>query len=197
MIGSLILIISVIYSAILCQRNLSDQFRDAKISFVTSAGIWLASRVYSSTELPYNEIVGDISLMVTYSIILVALLMIIRKLKPTVFRYPYAAVFMPLIIPFSYYLIYQTSLMRETIIHSVSGMIILVVLFLSTGYKTEKITLISTVAGAVLLTSSIAALVFLDDDQYIHTFWYLITSTGVAVGAYGFVSTFNNKIIDI
>lgn len=87
--------------------------------------------------------------------------------------------------------------MRETIIHSVSGMIILVVLFLSTGYKTEKITLISTVAGAVLLTSSIAALVFLDDDQYIHTFWYLITSTGVAVGAYGFVSTFNNKIIDI
>jgi len=188
------LILSVSYSAILCHRYISEQFRDARISLVTAAGIWLVSRIYSSTQLPLSNIVNDVSLIITYSVILVALLMIIRELKPAVFRYPYAAVFMPLIIPVSYYFIYQTSLMRETIIHSVTGMIILISLFLNIGYRTGKKSLISIITGATLLAASISVSVFLDDDQYIHLLWYLVTSVGIAVTAYGFVYTFNKNI---
>ena len=134
------------------------------------------------------------SLVLTYSIILAAFLMMIRELKPEVFRYPYFIVLMPLIIPVSYYLIYQTSLMRDIIIHSVSGMIVLVSLILSVSYRSSKKPLISIGLGSFLLLTSILLLILLEEDQYFHLLWYLTTSTGIAVTAYGFINTFNENI---
>lgn len=193
MIGPLILLLSVSYGAFLCHRYLSSQFSDARISLVTAAGIWFLSVIYSSTELPLNQMVADISLMVTYSVILMALLMMIREMKPSVFRYPYVAVFMPLIIPVSYYLVYQASLMKGAIIYSVSGMIVMVSLFLSVSYSSNKKLMILNIAGAVLLAVSISISALIDEDQYIYRYWYLVTSIGLAVTAYGFVFTFNKK----
>ncbi len=137
--------------------------------------------------------VADISLMVTYSVILMALLMMIREMKPSVFRYPYVAVFMPLIIPVSYYLVYQASLMKGAIIYSVSGMIVMVSLFLSVSYSSNKKLMILNIAGAALLAVSISISALIDEDQYIYRYWYLVTSIGLAVTAYGFVFTFNKK----
>jgi len=120
--------------------------------------------------------------------------MMIRKLKPEIFRYPYITVFMPVVIPFSYYLIYQTSLMKDTIVHSVSAMIVLVSLIITIGYKKRKKPLISMIAGSLLLAASLSVSFFLDEDQYIHLLWYLITSVGIAVTSYGFIFTFNRYI---
>ena len=194
MIGSLLLISSVIFGAILCHKNMADQFRDARIALVTAGCFWLIAKTYTSTGLPFSEIIAEMSLIITFSVILVSLLMMIRKLKPEIFRYPYAMVFMPVVIPFSYYLIYQTSLMKDTILHSVSAMILLVLLVISTGYRKNKKPFISVIAGTVLLAGSLSVSFFLDEDQYIHLLWYLITSAGIAITTYGFIFTFNQKI---
>lgn len=194
MIGSLILILSVSYAAVVCHKSISDQFKDARITLVVSAGMWLASEIYSSFSFAFSEAVADISLIVTYSVILVAFLMLIRELKPAVFRYPYFAVFMPLIMPVSYYLIYQTSMMREIIVHSISGMIVMISLLLSISYRTDSKSLISAISGSLLLTASILVSFILDDDKYIHLIWYVVSGTGLSVAAYGFVNTFNNNV---
>lgn len=120
--------------------------------------------------------------------------MMIRDLKPEIFRYPYVAVFMPVIIPFSYYLIYQTSLIRDTIIHAVSVMIVLVVFIISVGYRKNKKQFISIITGSILLVSAISVSYFVDEEQYTHFLWYLITSAGIVVTVYGFIFTFNNNL---
>lgn len=120
--------------------------------------------------------------------------MIIRGLKPEIFRYPYITVFMPLVIPVSYYLIYQTSLIRDTMLHSVLGTIVLVTMIITISYKNKVKPFISTIVGGILLATSIAVNVFLETDQYIHFVWYLITSVGIALVSYGFIFTFNRNI---
>jgi len=194
LVGPLLLILSVGFGAILCHKNIVDQFRDARIALVASACFWLTAKIYTSTGFPLSKFIAEISLIITFSGILVALLMMIRKLKPEIFRYPYVTVFMPVVIPFSYYLIYQTSLMKDTIVHSVSAMIVLVSLIITIGYKKRKKPLISMIAGSLLLAASLSVSFFLDEDQYIHLLWYLITSVGIAVTSYGFIFTFNRYI---
>lgn len=173
---------------------MADQFRDARITLVTAACFWLIAKIYTSTGFPLSEIIAEMSLIITFSVILVSLLMMIRELKPEIFRYPYVIVFMPAVIPFSYYLIYQTSLMKDTIVHSVSAMIVLVLLVISTGYRKNKKPFISMIAGTVLLAGSLSVSFLLDEDQFIHLLWYIITSAGIAVTAYGFIFTFNRQI---
>jgi len=154
----------------------------------------LTATIYISTGFSLAEIIAEMSLIITFSGVLVALLMMIRKLKPEIFRYPYVTVFMPVVIPFSYYLIYQTSLMKETIVHSVSAMIILVSLIIGIGYKKDKKPFISILIGTLLLTASTSVSFFLDENQYINLLWYLITSIGIISTSYGFIFTFNRQI---
>ena len=192
--GHLLLITSVVFAVFLCQKKLADQFKDSRITLVMAASFWLIAKIYSSIGFPLSEVISDISLIITHSVILVSLLMMIRELKPEIFRYPYITVFMPAIIPFSYYLIYETSLMKDTIVHSVSVMIVLVTLILSFGYRKHQKPFISILVGALLLITSILVSSIFNEEQYIDILWYLATSIGIAATAYGFTYTFNNNI---
>ncbi len=194
MVGYLLLVASIGLSAVICHKKLSNQFKDARITFTASAVVWILSAIYASLSFPFSDIVESVSPIIAFSLILVALLMMIRHLKPGIFRYPYITVFMPVVIPFSYYLTYQTSLMKDTILHSVSAMIVVVSLILSLGYKDEIKPFLSIIAGTVLLSVSISGSFFLDEDQYVQLLWYFITSVGITISTYGFVFTFNRNI---
>lgn len=191
--GSILLILVVGYGAILCYRNLADQFRDVRITLLISAIFWIVAKIYAESGLLLSETIESFSTIIAYSVILVALLMMIRQLKPDIFRYPYLAVFMPLAIPFSYYITYQISLMRDTILHSVSGMTVLVILIISVGYRDRLKPFLSILAGSFLLAISITGSFFLDEDQYNELLWYAISSIGIAFSAYGFIFTFNQN----
>lgn len=188
------LILSVVISVYLCHINLSDQFKDTKYTLVSAGVFWITASLYSALMLPFSSIVRDLSLIITSSLILIGLLMIIRELKPEIFRYPYLAVFMPVVIPVSYYLIYQTSMIRVTIVHSVLVLIILVTLIISIGYRTNIKQLLAVISGGLLLGLSVIVSFFFDEQQYISLLWYLITGIGIILTSYGFLITFNRKI---
>lgn len=195
MFGQILLLLVVIYCTHSFRKTFPDKYEDVKHSISISAGIWLIGQVYYSIGFSFESFIRNVSTTTSLSILLVAFLMLIRELKPHLFRYPYFTVFIPIIIPFTYIFVYDIPVIRNTILYSIAIIAITVQLLLVIGYRGVYSAFSKGVVGSIFLFLGYMYMMFSETFIYYEFIWHIIVSIGVFLSINSITDTFNqNKI---
>ena len=139
MAGLLVILTSLVIGVYLTKKFFDDTHnKDVVHTLYTAIGLGSAGVIYHLFYLPFSEFIYLISSITSISVLLVALLMFIRKLKPELFQYPYFMVFTPLILPLSYILIYDVVILRDILFTVVGIVPMLAATLLIDSYKKKE-----------------------------------------------------------
>lgn len=190
--GQLLLFLATVYSLYLFIRVLPAQNRDLKIISVITFIIWLLSQVIYSGEMNfYEDIHHDFIQITIISLILSAELILVRLMRPDVFRYPYFLVFTPLLIPASFILIINTYMIKDIVFMTTQGIAILVYLLLT--FEKQEVNLFSkkAIIGIVLLLIAYLTYWFIQTIQPLNS---IVWESMLAVGAVLIVHSLVNSL---
>lgn len=193
MAGQILLLLTVLCCLYVFKKRFPDNFKDVKISIYLSAVIWVVGFMYFSAGLPHNTLISDISKISSLSFLLIAILMLIRELKPHMFRYPYLVVFIPILVPVSYLLVYQTNVIRYTILYSVTGIIIFVNLLFIIVYRNKITSAFTGIVGIILLSGALFYTIFLEYFIFYEFLFLSVISMGMIATVYSVSEALRNN----
>ena len=150
--GQLIIFLTTVICLYLLIRELSGKFKDVKIVTSLALFIWLLSQVVYTGEFNfYEDIYHDFNNIITISLILSAELMIVRVMRPALFRYPYFLVYTPFLIPVSFILIINTYLIKDLVFMITQGIALFVYLLFMLDKSEIRLINIQSIIGVLLL----------------------------------------------
>lgn len=194
--GQLFLFISSVYCLFLVISKVSSKNSDIKSVLIFAISIWIIGQFFISGEtIHIDNIIAQILHILNISIVLTALLIIVRSLRPAIFRYPYFLVYSPLLVPLFYILIIDTYLIKTIILMTTQGIAMLVYLLLLTedhaiAHK-KRFGFISVI---MILMSYLSYWFLLDIHPLIETFWQLSLSAGIVITIYTFSKTKEHQL---
>ncbi len=160
---------------------------DIKYITITAIALWFLQGIISEFEVPLIGFISEILLVVIISIVLTGLLMIVRLMRPIVYRYPYIVVFMPFLIPVSYLLVIDVPAMKQIIMMTSQGVAMVVALMLSVSYWDQlKKGLIFTTGFIALILGYLIYWIFLDYGIAFGSIWQLLFAVGMICIIYSF-----------
>jgi hypothetical protein len=192
--GQIISFISASVCIYLVLSQYPNQNRDINYTAVTALLLWLLAGLLAPLELFWLELISQIILIISNSLVLVVLLMIIRFLRPIVFQYPYIVVFVPLLIPVSYLVLMGVEAMQQIIIMITQGAGLLVAALLTGGHwnAVQK----KTQAAAGFIGIGFAYLIYWVFPGFANLtgdLWLIILSLGMISFIYSFSDVIENK----
>lgn len=194
--GQLFLFLATVYSLYLIIKHVPEHYKDIKIITVTALLIWLFSQIIYTGEFNlFEKIYHDFNQIVIISLILSTELIIVRIMRPGVFRYPYFLVFTPLLIPVSFILIINTYMIRDIVFMTTQG-IALVAYFLLMLEK-EELSLLTkkSVTGIILLLLAYTTYWFIQNYIPLNSIlWESMTAAGTVLIIQSFVKKLKTKI---
>lgn len=178
-------------AAILClyfvYKHLTDRVKSVK--YVSSAAllIWILMHIFYGIDLPHHQNILDMIHITGLALVLVTLLLIIRYLRPEIFRYPYVLAFAPLLIPVAQLLVIDTHLIKDIIVMSTQGVAIFVFVLLMMSNKLDLSARFSIIVSAILLIITFILVWFLSNNFVIEDYlWQILLSAGMILGVYTF-----------
>lgn len=189
--GQLILFISSVYCIYLVISRVSSKKSDIKSILIFAILIWIISQFFNSGDtIQIDNTIAEFLQILNISLILTILLIIVRSLRPAIFRYPYFLVYTPLLVPLFFFLIIDTYLIKTIIFMSTQGIAMLVYLLLLTEENAvahkKKYGVISVL---MILASYVTYWFLLDLHPFMEIFWQLLLSIGIL----GAILTFSMK----
>ena len=189
--GQLLLFLATVYCLFLFIKVLPAQNRVLKIITVITFIVWLLSQVIYSGEMNfYEDIHHDFIHITIISLILTAELILVRLMRPGVFRYPYFLVFAPLLIPASFILIINTYMIKDIVFMTTQGIAIIVYLLLM--FEKQEVNLFSKkgIAGLVLLLLAYITYWFIQNIQPLNSIvWESMLSVGAVLVVHSLVKS--------
>lgn len=192
--GDVYLLIAISLSFAIIVIKYPNSVKDIKITSCTAIVIYLIGEFSLLFESHYSQIVKTLSLIKSLSLIFVILLMLIRRLKPVVFQYPYPIVFLPLLLPVSYSFVMDILIVEQIILASIQSVIIVVIFLLSAGYfgffrgKTAVVIGVTALISSFILYWMLMELLLIDEWT-----WKLAASVGMVLIIYAISDLLINK----
>lgn len=114
MAGLLVILTSLVTGAFLFKKyfNAAQNKQIARI-FYSAVALSSAGAIYHLFDLPYSEFIYHLSGITSIAMLLSSMLLFVRDLKFELFHYPFYMMFLPLILPVSYLLLYDVVIMRD------------------------------------------------------------------------------------
>ena len=186
--GQLLLFITSIFCLYIVIAKINSKNNDIKSVLIAAIVVWIGSQFfYSGDSIQIENTISEILHILKISLVLTILLIIVRSLRPAIFRYPYLLVYSPLMIPFFFLLIIDTDLIKNIIFMTTQGIAILVYLLLLTenqavAHKTK----FGLIAVLMILISYVCYWFLLDLHSYIGTISKILLSLGILLSIYSF-----------
>tara|TARA_R100001143_G_scaffold63591_1_gene73010 strand:- start:31987 stop:32592 length:606 start_codon:yes stop_codon:yes gene_type:complete len=193
--GQLILFISSVYCLYLVFTGVSSKNNDIKSILILAILIWIISQFFNSGDtIQIDNTIAEFLQILNISLVLTILLIIVRSLRPAIFRYPYFLVFTPLLVPLFFFLIIDTYLIKTIIFMSTQGIALLVYLLLLTEENSVTHKNIYGLVSIVLVFASYVTNWFLLDLHLVMiVLWQILLSTGILVAIYSFTRKSDNQ----
>ncbi len=189
--GQLILFITSVYCLYLVISKVSSKNSDIKSILIISILIWIISQFFNSGDaIQIENTIAELLHILNISLVLTILLIIVRGLRPAIFRYPYFLVYSPLLVPLFFFLIIDTYLIKTIIFMSTQGIALLVYLLLLTeenavAHKSE----FGIISALVIIASYVSYWFLIDFHPFMEMIWQLLLSGGILVS----IVTFTRK----
>lgn len=185
--GQLFILISALLCIYIIVKYYSSDKKDFKIALIFSATAFIASELTSALTVDYWQLIPEFLLILSLSILLVAYLILIRSLRPVLFRYPYGIVYAPLVLVVSYMIVLDIEIMKHVFLMSAQGVGIFVFMILSFGYCRKLAGRYYLYFTYFLLISAFITGWFLGDISLVpESLWYYLLSPGMVLAVYGF-----------
>lgn len=193
--GQLLIVLATIICLYLLIKHLSSQFRDIKIVSVVAMCIWLAIQIIYTGEFNfYEEIYHDFNKILIISLILSAELMIVRIMRPALFRYPYFIVYTPLLIPVSFILIINTYMIKDIVFMATQGVAIAVYILFMLDKNEIKLIDKQSITGLLLLMITYTIYWFVQNVIAIpDVLWEITLGTGSLVLVHSLVKNLGQQ----
>lgn len=131
--GQLFLFCSAIGCLYFVIKRVPAQKIDLKIVLIIAILFWIISQLISSGDMiMIDDMISDLLQISIISLVLTALMIIVRNLRPVIFRYPYFLVYSPLSLPIFFLLVIDTYLIKDLIFMASQGIALIVYLLLLT-----------------------------------------------------------------
>jgi len=184
--GQLILFISSVYCLYLAIFKLDTKKNDIKWVLILALVVWITSLFFNSVDTPQIDIyVAEILHIFTMSLVLTLLLIIVRNLRPAIFRYPYFLVYSPLLIPLFFFLIIDTYLIKTIIIMTTQFIAIFVYLLLifDENALTHKRS-IGIISSVLIILSYCSYWFLIELIPFSDIIWQITLSAGIVTAIY-------------
>lgn len=194
--GQLLLFLTSIYCLYLVIVKLDSENYDIKSVLIFAILFWVGSQFFNTGDtIQIENTISEILHIIKMSLVLTILLIIVRSLRPAIFRYPYFLVYSPLIIPLFFLMIIDTDLIKRIIFMTTQGISILVYLLLLTENKAvAHKTSFGLIAVFLLSVSYISYWIFIDLHTIIHTISQILLSLGIVISIYSFTQISESKL---
>ncbi|TVR18053.1 MAG: hypothetical protein EA391_03180 [Balneolaceae bacterium] len=193
--GDLYLLIASILSLLIIIKRYPNRVRDIKVSSILALVVYVASELITNFENEFAILLKPILFITALSLVFVILLMLIRRLKPVVFQYPYPIVFLPLLLPFSFLFVMDTIIVEQIILASIQAVVIVVLFLLTAGYSHYLDKRGGMYLGLLLLITSFILYWMVGEvvniEQWI---WKLTLSFGMILTIYSLSGLLINKL---
>lgn len=189
--GQLLLFIASIYCLYLVIAKITSKRYDIKSVLIIAIIAWIGSQFFNSGDtIQIENTTSELLHILNISLVLTILLIIVRSLRPAIFRYPYFLVYSPLIVPFFFLLVMDTDLIKTIIFITTQGIAILVYLLLLTEkYAVVHKTRYGLIAVLFISLSYVGYWFFNDFHPFIVTASQILLSMGIVICIYTFTKT--------
>lgn len=186
--GQLLLFISSVFCLYLVISKVSSKKSDIKSVLIIAISIWIISQFFNSGDtIQIDNTIAELLHILIISLVLTILLIIVRSLRPAIFRYPYFLVYSPLLVPLFFFLIIDTYLIKTIIFMSTQAIAMLVYLLLLTENNAVAHRTKTGLVSALMLLSAYIAYWFISDlHHFIEIFWQFALSVGILISIYSF-----------
>lgn len=181
--GQLLLFISSVYCLYLVITKVSSKNSDIKSVLTVAISIWIISQFFNSEDtIQIDNTIAELLHILNLSLVLTILLIIVRSLRPVIFRYPYFLVYSPLLVPIFFYLIIDTDMIKTIIFMSIQGIAMLVYLLLLTekngvAHKNSY----GLMSVCFISISYISYWYLIDIHEIFEILWELTLSVGILI----------------
>lgn len=168
--------------------KITSENHDIKSVLIVAILIWISSQFFNSGGIiQIEKTISELLHILNISLVLTILLIIVRSLRPAIFRYPYFLVYSPLIVPFFFLLIIDTDLIKMIIFITTQGIAIFVYLLLLTEERAVAHRLkYGLIAAFMILISYICFWLLIDIHPYVEIIWQLLLSLGIVISIHSF-----------
>ena len=193
--GDLFLLIAAVLGLAIIIKNYPNGVKDIKITSILALVVYLASEFIVIFENEIIILLRPILFITALSFVFVILLMLIRRLKPVVFQYPYPIVFLPLLLPVSFLFVMDTIIVEQIILASIQAVVIVVLFLLTAGYGHYLDKRGGMYFGLLLLITSFILYWMVKEVVNIEQWaWKLTLSLGMILTIYSLSGLLINKI---
>ncbi len=193
--GDVYFLIAVILSLSIIFQKYPNDVKDIKFTSIAALIIYLTGQLIQFVELTYIDRVSTMLTIVSLSLVFVILLMLIRKLKPVVFQYPYPIVFLPLMLPVSFAFMMDTIIVEQIIFASIQAVVIVVLFLLTAGYSEYMESKWGMGTGLILFILAFVLYWMVKEIYPVPEWiWKIATSAGMVLVIYSFSGLVFNKI---
>ncbi len=193
--GDVYFLIAVILSLSIIFQKYPNDVKDIKFTSIAALIIYLTGQLIQFVELTYIDRVNTMLTIVSLSLVFVILLMLIRKLKPVVFQYPYPIVFLPLMLPVSFAFMMDTIIVEQIIFASIQAVVIVVLFLLTAGYSEYMESKWGMGTGLILFILAFVLYWMVKEIYPVPEWiWKIATSAGMVLVIYSFSGLVFNKI---
>lgn len=186
--GQLILFITSVYCLYLVISKVDSQKSDIKSVLILGISIWIISQFFNSDDtIQIDNTISELLHILNISLVLTILLIIVRSLRPAIFRYPYFLVYSPLLVPIFFLLVIDTYLIKTIIFMSTQAIAWLVYLLLLTeenavAHKTS----FGLISALMIFLSYLSYWFFIDLHYSFEIVWQIAISIGILLSIYTF-----------
>lgn len=186
--GLLLLFISSVYCLYLVISKVSTKKSEIKSVLIIAILFWIISQFFESGDTyQIDNTIAELLHILNISLVLTILLIIVRSLRPAIFRYPYFLVYSPLLVPLFFFLIIDTNLIKVIIFMSTQAIAMLVYLLLLTeNNAVSHQTKYGLFSALMLLISYVSYWFFSETHQIIENIWQISLSVGILISIYSF-----------
>ncbi len=194
--GQLLLFIASIYCLYLVIAKITSKRYDIKSVLIFAIIVWIGSQFFNPGDtIQIENTISELLHILNISLVLTILLIIVRSLRPAIFRYPYFLVYSPLIVPFFFLLVMDTDLIKTIIFMTTQGIAILVYLLLLTEkYAVVHKTRYGLIAVLMITLSYVSYWFFIDLHPFIEIASQIFLSMGIVISIYSFTKTSDSEL---
>ena len=194
--GQLLLFITSVYCLYLVVSKVDSKKNDIKSVLILGITIWIISQFFSSDDtIQIDNTIAELLHILNISLLLTILLIIVRSLRPAIFRYPYFLVYSPILIPIFFFLVIDIYLIKTIIFMSTQAIAWLVYLLLLTEENAVAHKTSFGLVSALLIFISYISYWYLIDLHYLFEIvWQIAMSAGILLSIYSFTRKTDHQL---
>lgn len=183
MAGLFIIFATVSFSLYILIKRVDETKRDIRNMAIGAYAVWILNgglQPFLGDLLPlyFSEVI----LMLVFSMLLSALLMLVRYLRPVLFQYPNLLTFSPFLIAVFFLLVKDTYLIKDIMFMSVQAVIVIVSLLIILGMEISRDVVVKVLAATLFLV--VAFIFYWFSENFIfetHILWPVLLSAGILI----------------